>query len=268
MQREVLAAQQDLEKLVAEALDAVLVLDESQTIRFANPAARQLFLVENESLVGQPFGYPAVSGEVTELDVPLQDHGIRTVEMRISNTEWRGEAAQLIILHDITERKLAEMTLRKTHEELERRVRERTAELEETNTALKVLLKRREEDRKKTEENIICNARELILPYLEKLRNTHLDAQQKVFVDILENNVHEIISPFVRNLFWHFSNLTPMEVQIATLIQEGRTAKEMAELLNLSINTIKSHKANLRNKLGLRNHDINLRTFLSAMKKD
>ena len=268
LRQEVLAAQQSLEKLVAEAQDAILVLDGSETIRFANPAARQLFLVESEDLVGQPFGYPAISGEVTELDVPLQDGRIRTVEMRISNTEWRGESAKLIILRDATERKLAETALRSAHDELERRVKERTVEMEETNTALQVLLKRREEDRKNTEENIICNAREMILPYIEKLKNTRLDAQQRVFVDILEKNVNEIISPFLRNLFWHFSSLTPMEVQVATLLQEGRTAKEMAGLLNVSINTIKSHKANLRNKLGLRKKDVNLRTFLSAMKKE
>jgi len=257
-----------VEKLVAEAQDAILVLDDSETIRFANPAARQLFLLESENLVGRPFGYPATSGEVTELDVPLKDGQVRTIEMRISNTEWRGESAKLVILRDVTERKLAEIMLRWAHDELERRVRERTAELEETNTALKVLLKRREEDRKNTEENIICNVREIILPYLEKLKNTRLDVQQKVFLNILENNVNEIISPFVRNLFWHFSKLTPMEVQIAALLQDGKTAKEMAELLNVSINTIKSHKANLRNKLGLKNKDVNLRTFLTAMKKE
>ena len=268
LQREVLAAQQSLERLVAEAQDAILVLDESQTIRFANPAARQLFLLASENLVGRPFGYPAVSGEVTELDVPLREGEVRTVEMRISDTEWRGEAAKLIILRDISERKLAEMAMRSAHDELERRVKERTAELEETNTALHVLLKRREEDRKNTEENIICNAREMILPYLEKLKNTRLETQQKVFVSILERNIHEIISPFVRSLYWHFSSLTPMEVQIATLLQEGRTAKEMAELLNISINTIKSHKANLRSKLDLRNKDVNLRTFLTALKKE
>jgi DNA-binding NarL/FixJ family response regulator len=268
LQREVLAAQQSVERLVAEAQDAILVLDESQTICFANPAAKQLFLVDSENLLGQPFGYPVISGEVTELDVPLQDGQVRTVEMRISRTEWRGETAKLIVLRDVTERKLAEMVLRSSHDELEQRVKGRTAELEETNTALRVLLKRREEDRKNTEENIICNAREMILPYLEKLKNTRLDAQQKVFVSILESNVNEIISPFVRNLYWHFSSLTPTEVQVATLLQEGRTAKEMAELLNVSINTIKTHKANLRAKLNLRKKDVNLRTFLTALKKE
>ncbi len=268
LRREVLVAQQSLEKLVAEAQDAILVLDDSETIRFANPAAKQLFLIRCENLVGESFGYPATSGEVTELDVPFPGGRVRTVEMRVSNTEWRGESAKLIILRDVTERKLAEAALLEAREELEQRVQERTVQLEETNTALNVLLKRREEDRKSTEESIICNVREMILPYLEKLRNTRLDAQQKVIVDILQNNVSEIISPFVRNLFWQFSNLTPTEVQIAVLLQEGRTAKEMAGLLNVSVNTVKFHKANLRNKLGLRNKDVNLRAFLRALKKD
>lgn len=69
VRREVVAAQQSMEQLVAEAQDAILVLDQLQTIRFANPVARRLFGVESHSLVGQPFGYPITGGEAAELDI-------------------------------------------------------------------------------------------------------------------------------------------------------------------------------------------------------
>jgi signal transduction histidine kinase len=134
--QEALTAQQCLEMLVAEAQDAILVLDEQHTIRFANPAAGKLFPAHHENLVGQPFGHTAIGCAVTELDVPQQNGRVLTVEMRASNTTWRGEPARLVVLHDVTERKLAETALRKAHDDLEKRVRERTAQLTETNRRL------------------------------------------------------------------------------------------------------------------------------------
>lgn len=133
---EVRAAHQCVEKLVGEAQDAILVLDQTGTILFANPAARQLFLVPCERLVGGTFGYPAVTGDVTELDVPRVGGTIRTVEMRVSNTEWHGKAARLVIFRDVTDRKLSEIALRRAHDELERRVEQRTAQLAEANRRL------------------------------------------------------------------------------------------------------------------------------------
>ncbi len=43
----------------------------------------------------------------------------------------------LTIGNDITERKRVEETLRRTHDELEQRVRKRTADLEQTNAAMR-----------------------------------------------------------------------------------------------------------------------------------
>ena len=49
------------------------------------------------------------------------------------------------------------------------------------------------------------------------------------------------------------SNLTPREREVLQLIAEGYTNKQIAEILNLSIKTIQTHRANLMNKLDL--HD-------------
>lgn len=46
--------------------------------------------------------------------------------------------------------------------------------------------------------------------------------------------------------------LTPREIQIVRLVAEGKIAKEIASLLNLSTHTIYTHRKNIMNKLELK----------------
>jgi DNA-binding CsgD family transcriptional regulator len=137
--------------------------------------------------------------------------------------------------------------------------------MEELNAALKVLLKRREEDKENLQENVLVNVEELIFPYIEKLKNDHLSPQQTTLVSIIESNIKEIVSPFATKLSSKFLNLTPTELQVASLVKKGRSSNEIAELMNLSPNTILFHRYNLRRKLGLKQTKVNLRTYLRSL---
>jgi len=46
--------------------------------------------------------------------------------------------------------------------------------------------------------------------------------------------------------------LTPREREILQLIAEGKSNKDVANLLNLSVYTVETHRANLMQKLNLR----------------
>jgi len=152
---------------------------------------------------------------------------------------------------------------------LEEALKERTSEvkiktkrLEQINTAMKVLLKKREEDKKELEDNVVTNVRELIAPYFKKIKKTNLDDQQKALLSIIESNVNEIISPFIRRLSLKHLNLTPAEIRIASLIKHGKTTKEIAKILKVSPRTIDTHRKNLRKKVGLVHKKANLRSHL------
>jgi PAS domain S-box-containing protein len=154
---------------------------------------------------------------------------------------------------------------RRTEEDLRQRKNELVAKsqrLEELNAALTVLLARREEDKTEIEARVIANVKELVLPMIGRLRAGQLDSNQKSLVSILEANLRDIVSPFATKLSSGLLNLTPTEIQIASLIKDGRTTKEIAKLMHLSENTIQCHRYHIRKKLGLLNKKANLMTHL------
>ena len=162
--------------------------------------------------------------------------------------------------------------LKKSRDELEERVKERTKELEintrnleEVNTALGVLIKKRDEDKAELEERILANSKELVLPYIEKLENTPVDDRQKAYLSILVSNLNDIISPFSNFLTSGYGKLTSSEIQVSDLIKHGKRTKEIAELLSLSARTVESHRKNIRRKLGLINKRANLRSHLMSI---
>ncbi len=154
---------------------------------------------------------------------------------------------------------------------LEMRVQQRTRELqtqarhlEEVNTALRVLLKKREQDRQRMEEQMTANIRELIFPYIDRMRTTRLDEHQTACLDIMAATLEDIVSPFLHKLSLEFLHLTPSEIQVANLIKHGKTTKEIAAILSLSHQTIEFYRKRIRKKLGITRKAINLRTFLTA----
>ena len=128
-----------------------------------------------------------------------------------------------------------------------------------------VLLKKRDEDKKNIEDNVLTNVKELIAPIFKKIKKTKLDDQQKTFLSIIESNLNEIISPFTRRMSLKYLNLTPAEIKIANLIRHGSPTKEIAELLNLSPRTVETHRKNIRRKIGLEGQRANLRSHLLSL---
>ena len=156
---------------------------------------------------------------------------------------------------------------------LEMRVQQRTRELqtktrhlEEVNTALRVLLKKREQDRRRMEEQMTANIRELIFPYIERMRTTRMDERQTACLDIMAATLDDIVSPFLHHLSLEFLHLTPSEIQVANLIRHGKTTKEIAAILSLSHQTIEFYRKRIRKKLGITRKSVNLQTFLTAGK--
>ncbi len=162
-------------------------------------------------------------------------------------------------------RALQEVQERQEKKAAEQALELKTRSLEEANTALKVLLKHREEDKAALEEQVLTNVRKLIFPYLENLKHLQLNEQQAAQINIIEENLKNIVSPFLHNLTSSYLELTPREIQIANLVKEGKTTKEITDILNISATAVDFHRKNLRAKFGIKNKTTNLMAFLSSL---
>jgi DNA-binding CsgD family transcriptional regulator len=142
-----------------------------------------------------------------------------------------------------------------------------TAKLEEFNAALKVLLKERENERADMEEKILINIKYHFSPPLEKLKKRIQNPNDKALLEIVQSGMMNITSSFSQKLSSKDLHLTPSEIKIANMIKDGKTTKEIAESMGVSTNAINHHRYHIRKKLGIDSQKINLRAYLSSIKK-
>ena len=263
------------ELILETAMDGFWVADITGKILKTNQAACRILGLSQEELIGMNIrdidavrssrqmdshaqGLMKKGGDLYETKFRLQDG--HTVDVRVSTNfvESGVEKFLFSFFQDISNSKQAYRALREREEELQTK----TDNLEEVNTALKVLLRRIDEDKQQLEEKVLINVKVLVVPYLEKLMKTAKDERQKAYLVTLAANLNDIVSPLARKLSSVYLNFTPAEIQIANFIKNGKTTKEIAELLNLSSETVNSHRKNIRNKMGINNKRANLRIYL------
>jgi PAS domain S-box-containing protein len=279
--------------------DLIIKVDNTGCIVFANHMANRIFGIPQHDIIGMHISnciHPDDKQQTrTFIDETVSKRGTSTTfeNRQVSQT---GEIRHLLwtsnfhydkdgnlievasIARDITQRRKMEVALKKAHDELEQRVIERTHEiakanedlqvktknLEELNTALKILLERREKDKEENNEKILLNVKELLVPYINRLKSGPLNDNQKNYLEVLESGLQEIISPFAQKLTSRYMHVTPRELQVGNLVKQGKTSKEIADTLHTTERTVVAHRANLRKKLGI-NKTSNLRTYLLSL---
>ncbi|MFH1139122.1 MAG: PAS domain S-box protein [Pseudomonadota bacterium] len=137
--------------------------------------------------------------------------------------------------------------------------------LTETNTALKVLVEQREEDRRQRERLTIAALDNLVFPYLEKLAASGLDDGQAACLEAARSNLAEVFSSQLTGFIALERKLTATELKVADLVKQGRSSQEAADILGLSPAAVFFHRNNIRQKLGLRHGKSNLGLYLRSL---
>jgi DNA-binding CsgD family transcriptional regulator/PAS domain-containing protein len=265
------------------SVDRIRLTDTDMRIIWANKTTAKVANIAPEELIGK-FCFEALVGRSSPCSGCPSKKALRSGHMeralvhRSGSKSPRGEAygdnyavpiknesgdiVHLVqITRNVTRQKLAEKALKEREKELKLKA----ASLADLNTALRVLLDQKDNDKADIEEKVMLNMRELVIPFIEKLKKTSLTSKQAAYVQVLESNLNDVISPFSRTLSAKFLSLTPTEIQIAGMVREGKMSQEIADVLNLSKRTVESHRAGIRKKLGLKNKKANLRSHLLSI---
>jgi PAS domain S-box-containing protein len=179
----------------------------------------------------------------------------------IKNTEG-APLFYLPMIEDINDQKKQATDIQKKQAELQAHA----AKLQEMNTALNVLIEHRYDERQKREDEIIAGFKKLIFPYFDSSITNKSREEISLIFDILNRNIREVLFKGNDSTELMFKTFTPLEVQVADLIKQNKSTKEIANILQTSVRAVYFHRENIRKKLNLAKNKTNLKTFLQTSK--
>ena len=95
--------------VVANNVDAIIVIDKKKSVLYANPAAERLLGSKAEDLVGDELGF-SVGDKIAEVNIARPDGEERVAELSVIPVTWQKVLADVVTLHDVTEKvRLREM---------------------------------------------------------------------------------------------------------------------------------------------------------------
>ena len=188
-------------------------------------------------------------------------------------------------------KKEIEEKLRKAHADLEQQVKKRTAELDhalkiikrseeeliqrksaleklnkellDTNQALSVLARNIDKEKDALEKKVSQAVHTKIMPIIKGLQKDIYCRKRLADLEVLAHYLTEIISDSNLN-YIVYQSLTEHEMRVAMMIKNKLTSQQIADMLNISLHTVKTHRKNIRRKLKIQNSKINLVSYLKS----
>jgi PAS domain S-box-containing protein len=159
---------------------------------------------------------------------------------------------------DISDLKEIQMSLQQKEDELS----SQNSRLERLNIALEVVIEQKNEQLESLQADIIKQYNSFVKPHIDELKNISQNRQEAQYLNLINQGMQQILSPFAKLITLPNYHLSPMEIRVTSLITTGMTIKSIALELKISPHTVKYHRKNIRSKLGIRNQRINLRSYL------
>ncbi len=152
-------------------------------------------------------------------------------------------------------------------ENLKRRIQFQDQTLHEQEVALEVVLRRGDKAARRVANELVSNINLFIAPLIGRLKEKLAGTDSLADIELLENRLARITSPLMSRLSTGHRQFTAREREIAALIIEGKTSKEIAEHLCLTIKAVDFHRMNLRKKLRMSNSGQSLQARLSELEQ-
>ena len=141
---------------------------------------------------------------------------------------------------------------------------DKTRQLEETNTALRVILSQPNNAQEELQSTILNQLEKSIFPYLDLLTQGLTDKQNREYLTLITEQLHSIGSSFIQRLSDPGIGLTKKEILVADLVKQGKNSKQIAQLLKLETRSVEAYRNKIRKKLNINNQKVSLSDYLSS----
>lgn len=248
--------------------DALVLADSAYRILVVNTNAVTLFGMSEEALTGSDCRL-LVSEAVTEefadalqgletdsvwsgtLDACVVEGPSVPVEIAARKVSIASDVLFQIVFHDIS-----------SHVTLEQDLQRKDAVVEGMNLALRHVIRSVHEERREMKDELVQQVKDQVLPALERIADEDSSDMRQNYKAVIEDQLGEMSDGSPAPLDNLLIRLTPREMEICRLIALGRKTREICELLQISFETMQTHRKNIRRKLGLTGQGISLYVFL------
>jgi hypothetical protein len=183
----------------------------------------------------------------------LRDETQFPIKLTVKRVPIERNSVFSIVIRDLT-----------PHENLKEELRHEKANRREMYITIRNMMKAFERERSGIETGVSHKVETLLIPALEKIKNENSADIRNSYLELLQDQLINLTRGFSKELDGRFLNLTRSEMLICSHIQSGRSSKEIAEKMGTSLETVQTHRRNIRKKLGLKRRRINLYSFLSS----
>ncbi|GFM38077.1 LuxR C-terminal-related transcriptional regulator [Desulfovibrio psychrotolerans] len=264
------------ENILNSTSDLILVVDNDGLVVNANAAVRDALPVSPEEILGRPVWkildlegrtveellryYPV--GITCEL-APFGESAIYRMQITPLNSVSLASDQYIVVLTNITTQAMQRETLERIVDEKTEALRKEKEQLEEMNITLRNVLKSIDREREEQADNLAAKVSTLVLPALERIENESDAAIRKGYTTVVADQLRRLV-PGGSGTDPLLLKLTHMEMKVCQFIRSGHSTKDIADHLNLSVETIQTHRKNIRRKLGLLGSSVSLYAHLAT----
>jgi DNA-binding NarL/FixJ family response regulator/PAS domain-containing protein len=263
------------ENILNSTSDLILVVGSDGVVSNVNMAVREV--IPGEAVLGVPiWDCLALEGRSMEELVRYYPVGMASetspfgsdtvYHMRITPLSSVSLASDefMIMLTNVTAQAIQRETLERIVSERTEALRREKEQLEEMNITLRNVLQSIDRERDKLLGGVAAKIDSFVLPALERIESEDDASIRKGYVTVVRDQLARL-APGSGSADPLLLKLTPMESRVSQFIQAGHASKDIAHSLNLSLETVQTHRKNIRRKLGLHGKSVSLYAHLKTM---
>ena len=259
--------------LFQNAGESILLVDDTFKIIEANQRSTKVFGLNHDQLVDLNFSEFCLGKTKNELIQAVKElEKSQSWEAEITGKQISGRAFPMsvtinrveletgaiiqILAKDITRQK-----------ELEQKLNHEKNQLQEVNITLRNVLESINDKNSEFQREVSQTVQQTLLPVLDKVEREAGNDIVNGYLHLVKDQLQKLAVSGENEGSYHLLKLSPAEIKVCQFIQSGSATKDIAETLGLSVDTIQTHRKNIRKKLGLRGRDVSLFNYLNASTK-